>query len=72
MGSALNNTLRQIGAALGIALVSSLLVSASIQGDDLAGFYRAWMITAIVIILSGFAMLLLFRRPTPEQLQAAI
>ena len=71
MGSALNNTLRQIGAALGIALVSSLLVSAALQGDGLAGFYRAWMITAMVIILSGFTMLLLFRRPTAEQLQAA-
>ena len=71
MGSALNNTVRQIGAALGIALVSALLVSASTQGDGLAGFHRAWMITAIVITISGFVMLALFRKPTAEQLQAA-
>jgi EmrB/QacA subfamily drug resistance transporter len=71
MGSALNNTLRQIGAALGIALVSSLLVSATLQGTGLSGFHRAWMITAIVIILSGFVMLALFRKPTTAQLQAA-
>ena len=71
MGSALNNTVRQVGAALGIALVSALLVSASTQGAGLAGFHRAWMITAIVITLSGFTMLALFRKPTTEQLQAA-
>jgi EmrB/QacA subfamily drug resistance transporter len=71
MGSALNNTVRQIGAALGIALVSALLVSASTQGDGLVGFHRAWMITAIVITISGFVMLALFRKPTAEQLQAA-
>ena len=29
------------------------------------------MITAIVITLSGFTMLALFRKPTAEQLQAA-
>ena len=71
MGSALNNTVRQVGAALGIALVSALLVSASTQGEGLTGFHRAWMITAIVITLSGFTMLALFRKPTAEQLQAA-
>jgi MFS family permease len=71
MGSALNNTVRQVGAALGIALVSALLVSASTQGEGLTGFHRAWTITAIVITLSGFTMLALFRRPTPEQLAHA-
>jgi hypothetical protein len=71
MGSALNNTLRQVGAALGIALVSSLLVSASLQDAGISGFHRAWMITAIVIVLSGFVMLALFRKPTAAQLHAA-
>jgi EmrB/QacA subfamily drug resistance transporter len=71
MGSALNNTLRQVGAALGIALVSSLLVSASLQDAGINGFHRAWMITAIVIVLSGFVMLALFRKPTAAQLHAA-
>jgi EmrB/QacA subfamily drug resistance transporter len=71
MGSALNNTARQIGAALGVALVSSILVSALAQNDYLGGFHTAWRLTSFVILLSGTAMLLLFRRPTDEQLRAA-
>jgi hypothetical protein len=72
MGSALNNTARQIGAALGVALVSSILVSALAQNDYLSGFHTAWRLTSFVILLSGTAMLLLFRRPTDEQLRAAM
>jgi len=71
MGSALNNTARQIGAALGVALVSSILVSALARNDYLSGFHTAWRLTSFVILLSGAAMLMLFRRPTDEQLHAA-
>ncbi len=67
MGSALNNTARQIGAALGVALVSSILVSALARNDYLAGFHTAWRMTSLVILVSGIAMLSLFRRPTEEQ-----
>jgi EmrB/QacA subfamily drug resistance transporter len=71
MGSALNNTARQIGAALGVALVSSILVSALARNDYLSGFHTAWRLTSFIILLSGTAMLLLFRKPTAEQLAAA-
>ncbi|MFM8867467.1 MAG: MFS transporter [Ilumatobacteraceae bacterium] len=71
MGSALNNTARQIGAALGVALVSSILVSALARDKYLDGFHMAWRLTSLVILLSGAAMLLLYRRPTSEQLSLA-
>ena len=71
MGSALNNTARQIGAALGVALVSSILVSALAEDDYLSGFHTAWRLTSLIILLSGGAMLALFRRPTEQQLKSA-
>ena len=71
MGSALNNTARQIGAALGVALVSSILVSALARDEYLDGFHVAWRLTSFVILLSGSAMLLLYRRPTDGQLAMA-
>ena len=72
MGSALNNTARQVGAALGIALVSSMLVSAAKTDDPTRGFHTAWTLMSGVILLSGLAMLTLFRRPTADQLAQAI
>jgi len=72
MGSALNNTARQIGAALGVAIVSSMLVSASKLDDPIAGFHHAWTFISIAVLLAGVAMLTLFRRPTAAQLEAAI
>jgi EmrB/QacA subfamily drug resistance transporter len=71
MGSALNNTSRQIGAALGIALVSSLLVAATKTDDPTSGFHAAWTLMTGVILLSGLAMLTFFRRPTTDQLAQA-
>jgi hypothetical protein len=71
MGSALNNTARQIGAALGVALVSSILVAALANNDYLSGFHLAWRATSAIILISGLAMLVLFRKPTQEQLVAA-
>ena len=72
MGSALNNTARQVGAALGIALVSSMLVAATKTNDPTRGFHAAWTLMSGVILLSGVAMLTLFRRPTAGQLAQAI
>ena len=71
MGSALNNTARQIGAALGVALVSSILVAALANKNYLSGFHMAWRLTSLVILSSGCAMLILFRKPNAEQLRAA-
>ncbi len=72
MGSALNNTARQIDAALGVAVVSSMLVSVSKLDDPIAGFHRAWTFIIVAVLLAGVAMLTLFRRPTAAQLEAAI
>jgi MFS family permease len=72
MGSALNNTARQIGAALGVALVSSILLSSLARNDYLSGFHIAWRLTSFVILLSGAAMLILFRKPTEAQLRDSI
>lgn len=72
MGSALNNTARQIGAALGVAVVSSMLVSASKLENPIAGFHHAWTFISVAVLLAGIAMLTLFRRPNAAQLEAAI
>ena len=71
MGSALNNTSRQIGAALGVALVSSMLVAASKTNDPTTGFHNAWLMMSGVTLLSGVAMVSLFRKPTAGQLADA-
>jgi MFS family permease len=71
MGSALNNTARQIGAALGVALVSSILVSALAKNQYLDGFHTAWRLTSVIILVSGGAMLTLFKKPTDAQLESA-
>ena len=71
MGSALNNTARQIGAALGVALVSSILVSALAKNQYLNGFHTAWRLTSVIILISGGAMLTLFKKPTDAQLESA-
>lgn len=71
MGSALNNTARQIGAALGVALVSSMLVAASKTDDSISGFHHAWIFISVAVAITGVTMLALFRKPTIEQLAAA-
>lgn len=71
MGSALNNTSRQIGAALGVALVSSMLVAASKTKDPTTGFHNALLMMSGVTLLSGVAMVSLFRKPTANQLADA-
>ena len=72
MGSALSNTAGQIGAALGVALVSSMLVSAAKTDDPITGFHHAWFLMSAVILLSGVTMITLYRKPTAEQLAQAI
>jgi MFS family permease len=71
MGSALNNTIRQVGAALGVALVSAVLLEATSLNQPATGFHKAWTVTSVLILLSGLVMLALFRRPSSEQISAA-
>jgi MFS family permease len=70
MGSALNNTFRQIGAALGVAVVSSILL-ASANSDSSHGFVVAWRLMSIVILFSGVSMLVIYRPPRTEDLIAS-
>lgn len=83
MGSALNTTARQIGSALGAALAVSLAAPAMknffmakeknqpITEAMLSSFYNAWRIMAAIYLFAGIVMLVLFRKPTEEQMAAA-
>ena len=85
MGSALNTTSRQIGSALGAALAASLAAPAMrnfMDGmsktpielptrDSVASFYNAWRIMAAIYLFAGIIMIVLYRKPTAEQMAAA-
>ncbi len=68
MGSAVNSTGRQIGAALGIAAVTALRAG---NDTSLAGYRRAWIFILVVSLFAGLAMQLLFVRPTEAQVEAS-
>ena len=83
MGSALNNTCRQVGTALGAAL--SLAVAAptlarvegarrdgaAVAGLSTAELHAAWYMNAAIYVAAGIAMVLIFRRPTSAQMDDA-
>jgi MFS family permease len=83
MGSALNTTARQIGSALGAALAASLArpamnnfkitkeTGATLTDGMLSSFYNAWRFMAAVYLFAGIVMIVLFRKPTDEQMAAA-
>ncbi len=71
MGSALNNTARQVGAALGVALVSSILVSAAGRSRYISGFHTSWRLSSFIILLSGLMMITLFRMPSESDINKA-
>jgi EmrB/QacA subfamily drug resistance transporter len=83
MGSALNTTARQIGSALGAALAASLAAPAMVNfamsqktGTELtqgmlSSFYNAWRFMAAIYLFAGIIMIVLFRKPTAEQMAAA-
>ena len=61
MGSAFNATVRQVGAALGIAVAVALLGTA--DGDVQAAFDRTWVVMAAIALMAGAVMFALYRRP---------
>ena len=85
MGSALNTTSRQIGSALGAALAASLAAPAMrnfMAGmsktpielptkESLSSYYNAWRIMAAIYLFAGIIMIVLYRKPTVEQMAAA-
>ena len=58
-GGAINNTFRQIGAALGISTLIAVLGPAA--GVDISHFHRAWTLMAITGAVSGLTGLFLGR-----------
>ncbi len=70
MGSAVNTTVRQIGAALGIAIASALL-SAGAKIDTMTGYRRSWTMITGVALLAAAVMAVLYRKPTEAQRTAA-
>lgn len=83
MGSALNNTFRQVGTALGAALSLAIAAPAlaRIEGARRAGepvlgiakpeIHAAWSMNGAIYFVAGVAMLAIFRRPTESQLTDA-
>lgn len=69
MGSAFNATCRQVGAALGIAVVTALRATSG--EDGLAGFDRSWWFIVATGAVSAVVIATMYRPPTPAQLVAA-
>ena len=80
MGSALNTTGRQIGTALGAALSLSIAAPAlasinkayasggSLENADLSSMHHAWNMNGAIYFIAGVVMILIFRKPTDEQM----
>ena len=83
MGSALNTTARQVGSALGAALAASLVAPAmnavrqaaesnqAITETMVSSYDNAWRLMAGIYLFAGIVMLILFRKPTDEQMAEA-
>ena len=83
MGSALNNTFRQVGTALGAPLSLSVAAPAlagvmraamekkGLDKVNLSSLHHAWNMNAGIFFAAGVVMLLIFRKPTDEQMAAA-
>ena len=63
LGSAVNQTMRQLGATFGVALVVSFLAGAT-DADGLAPFQRAWW---MVIVCGSLTSLVAVALPTPAR-----
>ncbi len=83
MGSALNTTARQIGSALGAALAASLGAPAianaiaaisqqkPVTESMVSAFDNAWRLMAGIYLFAGIVMIVLFRKPTDQQMADA-
>ena len=67
MGAALFSTGRQIGAAVGIAIVTAIQAAAPGAG----GVRHSWVYIASMYVLGGLVLVAVYRRPTAEQLAAS-
>ncbi len=70
VGSAVNQTARQIGGALGIAVLVALIGSQRQLADPLDGFRQLWAFAATTALVSGIIGSFI-PRPTPRPVEAA-
>jgi hypothetical protein len=83
MGSALNNTFRQVGTALGAALSLAIAAPAlarietargsgvSVLDVSKAEIHGAWLMNAFIYLAAGIAMVAIFKQPTESQMSDA-
>ena len=83
MGSALNNTFRQVGTALGAALSLAIAAPAlarietargsgvSVLDVSKAEIHGAWLMNAFIYLAAGIAMVVIFKQPTESQMSDA-
>jgi EmrB/QacA subfamily drug resistance transporter len=65
-GSAVVNMLRQVGLAIGVAVLIAVLGTPHSPAEVLAAYQRAWTVIAAIAFAGGIVgFLLLVRRPTP-------
>lgn len=65
MGSAVNQTARQIGGAFGVAILVVILGAPGSAQAALASTQRLWLYCALMATLSGVAAIGIGRRPAP-------
>lgn len=68
MGSAVNATGRQIGAALGIAIAAAIGAAST---DPVLSYRRVATFIVVTAVLAGVAMAALYRKPTETQIEAS-
>jgi MFS family permease len=83
MGSALNNTFRQVGTALGAALSLAIAApalarietarstGASVLEVSKSEIHGAWLMNAFIYLAAGVTMVAIFKRPTESQMSDA-
>jgi hypothetical protein len=66
VGSAVNQTARQIGGAFGVALLVVILGTPHSLAGALTAFHHLWWYAAATALLSGLACTLISHRPRPQ------
>jgi len=73
-GSAVVNMLRQVGLAIGVAVLIAVLGSPESPAATLAAYQRGWIVTAAIALAGGIVGLLLLvsRRPAVAEVPAVV